>query len=35
MQTHLFYDLETSGLSKSFDQILQFATVRTDTDFID
>lgn len=33
MQTHLFYDLETSGLSKSFDQILQFAAIRTDQDF--
>ncbi|PIE71054.1 MAG: exodeoxyribonuclease I [Deltaproteobacteria bacterium] len=26
----LFYDLETSGLSKSFDQVLQFAAIRTD-----
>ena len=31
--TYLFYDLETTGLNKSFDQILQFAAVRTDTDF--
>lgn len=31
MQTFLFYDVETSGLSKSFDQILQFAAIRTDT----
>jgi exodeoxyribonuclease-1 len=30
MRTFLFYDLETSGLNKSFDQILQFAAVRTD-----
>ncbi len=30
MNTYLFYDLETSGLSKSFDQILQFAAIRTD-----
>lgn len=32
MKTYLFYDLETSGLNKSFDQILQFAAIRTDTD---
>lgn len=31
MQTFLFYDLETTGLSKPFDQILQFAGIRTDT----
>ncbi len=30
MQTFLFYDLETTGLSKSFDQVLQFAGIRTD-----
>lgn len=30
METFLFYDLETTGLSKSFDQILQFAGIRTD-----
>lgn len=30
MQTYLFYDIETTGLSKSFDQILQFAAIRTD-----
>lgn len=28
----ILYDLETSGLNKRFDQILQFAAVRTDTD---
>jgi len=28
--TFLFYDLETSGLSKPFDQVLQFAAIRTD-----
>lgn len=28
--TYLFYDIETSGLSKSFDQVLQFAAIRTD-----
>lgn len=32
-QTFLFYDLETSGLNKCFDQILQFAAIRTDLDF--
>lgn len=30
MQTYLFYDLETSGLSPSFDQVYQFAAIRTD-----
>jgi exodeoxyribonuclease-1 len=30
METFLFYDLETTGLSKPFDQILQFAGIRTD-----
>ncbi len=29
-QTYLFYDLETSGLNPAFDQILQFAAIRTD-----
>lgn len=28
--TYLFYDIETSGLNKCFDQILQFAAIRTD-----
>jgi len=28
--TYLFYDTETSGLNKCFDQILQFAAIRTD-----
>lgn len=28
--TYLFYDLETSGLSKAFDQVLEFAAIRTD-----
>lgn len=31
MQSYLFYDTETTGLSHSFDQILQFAAIRTDT----
>lgn len=30
MQTYLFYDLETTGLSKAFDQVLHFAAIRTD-----
>jgi exodeoxyribonuclease-1 len=29
---YLFYDLETSGLSKEFDQIFQFAAIRTDSE---
>lgn len=29
-QTYLFYDIETTGLSKCFDQVLQFAAIRTD-----
>ncbi len=33
MQTFLFYDLETTGLNKAFDQILSFAAIRTDTAF--
>lgn len=33
MKTYLFYDIETSGLNKSFDQVLQFAAIRTDMAF--
>lgn len=33
MQTYLFYDLETTGLNKAFDQILHFAAIRTDLNF--
>lgn len=33
MKTYLFYDLETTGLNKAFDQILQFAAIRTDENF--
>ena len=29
-QTYLFYDIETTGLNKAFDQVLQFAAIRTD-----
>lgn len=31
----ILYDIETSGLNKRFDQILQFAAVRTDADLIE
>jgi exodeoxyribonuclease-1 len=31
MTTYLFYDIETTGLNKAFDQIIQFAAIRTDT----
>ncbi len=30
MKTFLFYDIETTGLNKAFDQIIQFAAIRTD-----
>jgi exodeoxyribonuclease-1 len=30
--TFLFYDIETTGLSRAFDQILEFAAIRTDTE---
>ena len=30
MKTFVFYDIETSGLSPAFDQILTFAAIRTD-----
>lgn len=33
MNTYFFYDLETTGLNKTFDQILQFAAIRTDMAF--
>jgi exodeoxyribonuclease-1 len=32
-KTYLFYDLETSGLNPCFDQVMQFAAIRTDLDF--
>ena len=28
--TFVFYDLETSGLNKAFDQVLQYAAIRVD-----
>ncbi len=33
MQTYLFYDIETTGLNKAFDQVLDFAAIRTDLQF--
>src|SRR3990167_4147875 len=30
MQTYLFYDIESTGLNKAFDQVLHFAAIRTD-----
>lgn len=30
VKTFLFYDLETTGINKCFDQIIQFAAIRTD-----
>ena len=29
-ETFLFYDIETTGLSRAYDQILEFAAIRTD-----
>ncbi len=29
-RTYLFYDIETTGLNKAFDQVIQFAAIRTD-----
>lgn len=31
--TYLFYDIETTGLNKCFDQVMQFAAIRTDIQF--
>ena len=33
MKTYLFYDIETTGLNPAFDQILTFASIRTDKEF--
>ena len=33
VNTYLFYDIETTGLSHAFDQVLQFAAIRTDETF--
>ena len=33
MKTFLFYDLETTGLNPAFDQVVEFAAVRTDLEF--
>ena len=32
-KTYLFYDVETTGLNKAFDQVVQFASIRTDEKF--
>jgi exodeoxyribonuclease-1 len=32
LNSFLFYDLETTGLNRTFDQVIQFAAVRTDRD---
>ena len=34
-KTYLFYDIESSGLNKCFDQVLQFAAIRTDDQLIE
>ncbi len=31
-ETYLFYDIETTGLNRAFDQVLEFAAIRTDGD---
>ncbi len=33
MRTFLFYDIESTGLNVAFDQVLQFAAIRTDESF--
>ena len=33
MNTYLFYDIETTGLNRAFDQVLQFSSIRTDLSF--
>jgi exodeoxyribonuclease-1 len=33
--TFILYDAETTGLNRRFDQILQFAAVRTDVDLVE
>jgi exodeoxyribonuclease-1 len=30
VNSYLFYDIETTGLNRAFDQVLQFASIRTD-----
>jgi len=32
-KSYLFYDIETTGLNKAFDQVLEFAAIRTDQGF--
>ncbi|MDM8518181.1 exonuclease domain-containing protein [Desulfobacterales bacterium HSG16] len=33
MNSYLFYDIETTGFNKAYDQVVQFAAIRTDTRF--
>ena len=33
MNTYLFYDIETTGLNRAFDQVLSFSSIRTDLSF--
>ncbi len=33
MNSYLFYDIETTGLNRAFDQVLQFSSIRTDLSF--
>jgi exodeoxyribonuclease-1 len=33
VDSYLFYDLETTGLNRAFDQVLQFSAIRTDRRF--
>jgi exodeoxyribonuclease-1 len=35
VNTYLFYDIETTGLNRVFDQVLQFAGIRTTTDLVE
>ena len=35
MLTYLFYDVETTGLNKAFDQVLHFAAIRTDLNLVE
>ena len=32
---YVFYDTETTGIETAFDQILQFAAIKTDNNFVE
>ena len=32
---YVFYDTETTGVETAFDQILQFAAIKTDDEFVE